>query len=183
MVSFISFALSLGTIPACAKKSTAHTEKSIFVSSSYIALQSKLMIKSSSSIAEPYPLLPQRTQIPIPSKDGALQAVLQVHRIAQVEHSPPMQTQLCMRYGQRTNIPFPLTQTVVAVLPQVRPKLTVLILRCPQRNRQEADIPLRGGEHQVLRLPRLISRAASTLLIRLQPCMQFGRVMLQQRIP
>ena len=81
----------------------------------------------------------------IPSKDGALQAVLQVHRIAQVEHSPPMQTQLCMRYGQRTNIPFPLTQTVVAVLPQVRPKLTVLILRCPQRNRQEADIHLQAG--------------------------------------
>ena len=118
----------------------------------------------------------------IPSKDGALQAVLQVHRIAQAEHSPPMQTQLCMRYGQRTNTPFPLTQTVVAVLPQVRQKPTVLILRCPQRNRQEADIPLRGGEHQVLRLPRLISRAASTLPIRLQPCMQFGRVMPQRPI-
>ena len=119
----------------------------------------------------------------IPSKDGALQAVLQVHRIAQVEHSPPMQSDLSLLYWLRTNIPFLITQTVVAVLPQVRPKLTVLILRCPQRNRQEADIPLRGGEHQVLRLPRLISRAASTLLIRLQPCMQFGRVMLQQRIP
>ena len=119
----------------------------------------------------------------IPSKVGALQAVQQAHRIARVEPLPPMRVPPCMRYGQRTNTPFPLTQTVVAVLPQVRQKPTVLILRCPQRNRQEADIPLRGGEHQVLRLPRLISRAASTLPIRLQPCMQFGRVMPQQRIP
>ena len=33
-------------------------------------------------------------------KVGALQAVLQAHRIAQAEHLAPMRTQLCMQFGQ-----------------------------------------------------------------------------------
>ena len=119
----------------------------------------------------------------IPSKVGALQAVQQVHRIAREEPSQPMRIQLCMQYGQRTNTPFPTMPTAVAEHLQVRLKPMVLTLRCHPQRLREADTPLRDGEPQAPRQLHLISREGSTLPIRLQPCMPFGRVMLLQPTP
>ena len=126
------------------------------------------------------PSLPARV---ILSKVGARQVVRQVHRIAREEPSQPMRIQLCMQYGQRTNTPFPTMLTAVAEHPQVKPKPMDLTLRCHPQRLREADILLRDGELQAPRQLHLISREGSTLPIRLQPCMPFGRVMLLQPTP